>query len=182
VLLFTFVLFCFLGFVFPLLDAAINQPHPSYIDGPTLTNAWLGRAMAGAAIIAPITAMVLLLPVAAHLESRSGGSTDRAYYPQLANIWRKLGLVRVRVILLIGGLLVFAYYAATTIHVQAAQKVCGMVFPESRVWLSCQVLWGVLWLADCASRPNRGMLKVAIAYLCIAVVLVALMSGPEIGV
>ncbi|MGO9113588.1 MAG: hypothetical protein ACLP9L_30520 [Thermoguttaceae bacterium] len=108
----------------------------------------------------------MLIPVAFNFESPKGRLRGHAYYPQLANVWRGLRLIHVRLILMIGGLLVVGYYAATVIEVSSIR--CGTVFPPERVWISCHLLWGVVWLADCASRPNRDMVKVAIGYLCIA--------------
>jgi hypothetical protein len=42
----------------------------------------------------------------------------------------------------------------------------GLVWPPKRVFETCQFLWGLLWLADCASRPRRGTIVAAIGYLC----------------
>jgi len=169
---FTAILFCGLDFAFLLFDAAVNHPHRFYAH---FNREWLVEAAARAAWAAPLAAIFLLIPVILHLESRESGPKDRAYYPRLVNVWRGLGLLHVRLILMIGVLLVVAYYAATEIQVWSAEwSFSRTTFPGPRVWISCHLLWGLLWLADCASRPDRGMMKVAIGYLCIVVVFLLL--------
>jgi hypothetical protein len=181
--IFTILLFGALAFGFRLFDSAINQPHPDYLSsGSQVTNAWLSRAMTGAAAAAPLTAIVMLIPIVIHWESRTSHPRDRAYYPQLANVWRGLGLFRVRLVLIVGGLLVLLYYAHTVIEVRSAQQHCGLVWPPPRVWISCHLLWGLLWLADSASRPNRGMAKVAVGYLGITFLFLLLFGFGTIGV
>jgi hypothetical protein len=177
---FTAILFYGLDFAFGLFDAAVNQPHPEYIDGGQITNAWVLRAVAGSAAAAPLPAIFLLIPVAFNFESPRGRRWGHAYYPQLANVRRGLRLLHVRLILMIGGLLVVGYYAATVIEVSS--KRCGIVCPPERVWISCHLLWGVLWLADCASRPNRDIVKVAIGYLCITALFLLLFGFGTMGV
>jgi hypothetical protein len=171
---FTSILLYGLAFAFCLFDATINQPHPEYVLNSQVTDAWLIRAVMGSALSALLTATLMLLPVAYHFESRKGGPRDWAYYPRLVNVWRGLRLPRVRLILIIGGLLVFGYYAETVITVQSSRRAHGLVWPAPPVMIACHLLWGLLWLADGASRPQRGMAKVAIGYLCIAIVLLLL--------
>ena len=171
---FTFILLCGLAFAFCLFDATINQPHPEYVVSSPATDAWLVRAVVGSAVSALLTATLMLLPVSYHFESRNGGPRDWAYYPRLLNVWRGLRILRVRLILVIGGLLVFGYYAESVIAVPSSQRAHGHVWPSPRVMITCHLLWGLLWLADCASRPQRGMAKVAIGYLCITIILLLL--------
>ena len=179
----TAILFYGLTFAFCLLDAAVNQPYPDIISSQEITNAWLARAVAGAALGALLPVSMLLLPVALHLEWRTIRPQDHGYYPRIVNVWRGLGLLRVRLILIVGGVLVFGYYAKTAIEVQSLQGVCGIVWPGPRVWISCQLLWGLLWLADSTSRPDRGMVMVAIGYLCITILFLLLVGfRPMMGV
>lgn len=178
---FASLLFCGIAFAFLLLDAAVNQPHLFYLNDRQVRYEWLARALVSAATALPLTAVVTLLPVVIHMESRTSHPRDRAYYPRLANVWRGLGLLRVRLILIVGSVLVLGYYAGTIMEVQSAQRVCGIVWPPPRVWISCHLLWGLLWLADCTSRPNRGMVKVAVGYLCIAVLFLLLFGFDTMG-
>ena len=168
VFVFTAVLFCGLDFAFLLFDAAVNQPHRFYAQFST---EWLVRAVAGSAFASPLAAIFLLIPAILHLESRASGPKYCAYYPRLVNVWRGLGLLHVRLILMIGVLLVVGYYAATEIQVRSVHRHNSLPL---RVWISCHLLWGFLWLADCALRPDRGMMKVAIGYLCIVIVFLLL--------
>jgi hypothetical protein len=165
VFVFSAILFCGLEFAFSLFDFQVNQPqrYCSPFNGE-----WLLRA-AVSATAAPLAAIFLLIPAILHPESRASAPKDRAYYPRLVKVWRGMGLLHVRLILMIGVLLVVGYYAATEIQVlrSAEWSYCRTAVPGPRVWISCHLLWGVLWLADSASRPNRGMMKVAVGYLCI---------------
>ena len=128
---------------------------------------WLTRAVVGSTVTTALTAILLLPPVAFNFESPKARLRGHAYYPQLGNIRRGLRLLHVRLILMIGGLLVVGYYTVTVIQVSWPQQSGYMLCLPPRVWISCHLLWGLLWLADCASRPNRDMVKVAIGYLCI---------------
>ncbi len=166
--IFTAILFCGLDFAFLLFDAAINQPrHYSAQE-------WLAQVAAASAFAAPLAPIFLLIPVILHLEPRTSGPKDRAYYPRLANVWRGLRLLKVRLILMVGGLLVVGYYAATEIEILSAHRHESLNWFPPRVWISCHLLWGLLWLADCESRPDCGMMKVAIGYLGIVIVFLLL--------
>jgi len=163
----TGILFCCLNSVFFLFDAVINQPHYVVVWGHEKDIEWLTRAVVGSTVTTALTAILLLPPVAFNFESPKARLRGHAYYPQLGNIRRGLRLLHVRLILMIGGLLVVGYYTVTVIQVSWPQQSGYMLCLPPRVWISCHLLWGLLWLADCASRPNRDMVKVAIGYLCI---------------
>ena len=159
---FTPVLYGGLNFAFFLFGEAIDQPHPEYSDG----GSWLTHGVANICQSIPmlVAAMIVIVVVDAALQSSR--PRDGAYFPRLVNLWRGLRLLRVRLLLIIGGLLVVGYYATTVIEVwSACQKPCGWVWPPKRVFAVCQFLWGLLWLADTASRPQRGTMIAAIGYL-----------------
>jgi hypothetical protein len=176
------LLYCTLAFTFFFLDAAIDKPHPAYLnDRRQVTDAWLIVALADAAKAVPFTAGGVLVLIAINEAVPTSGPKDRAYYPRLLNVWRGLGLPHIRLLLIAGVLLVVGYYALTVVEVSSRQKVCGVVWPPSRVWITCHFLWGLLWLADCASRPHRGMMDVAIGYLCITLLFLLLFGFGTIG-
>jgi hypothetical protein len=62
---------------------------------------------------------------------------------------------------LFGFLLLAVYYARTIIDVWDAERVAGLVWPPERVWFTCQMTWGLLWVADCFTRKNYGTLVAA---------------------
>ncbi len=170
----TAILFCCLNSAFFLFDAVVNQPHYVVVFGYEQGIEWLTRAVAGSAVTTALTAIFLLLPVGFIFALPKLRPKGHAYYPQLANVWCGLGLPHVRLILMIGGLLVVLYYAVTIIQVSWPQQGGYVRSLPPRVWISCHLLWALLWLVDCTLRPNRGMLIVAIGYLCVAILILLL--------
>jgi hypothetical protein len=177
VFVFTLILFYGLDFSFGLFDAAINQP-PRYClsGGSEVSHAWLARPVIYVAETTLFTAILLLLPVIIHFETPESLPKDYAYYPRLVNVWRGLCLVRVRLILIVGMLLLFAYYAGTALELGSPRGFSSLAAPPARIWISCHVLWGLLWWADCTSRVRRGMVKVAVGYLSIAIVFLLILG------
>jgi hypothetical protein len=170
---FTPLLYCGLAFGFYVFGEAIDMPHPDYAEGT-----WLTRGVAEGVVMLPPVGVGMLILVAIDGAIQRGRPRDSGYYPRLANVWRGLRLPRVRLILIIGGALVVGYYASTVIEVwSAGQRPCGWIWPPKRVFVACQFLWGLLWLADCASRPRGGTMAAAIGYL-----FTALLMMPEGGV
>ena len=164
------ILYFGLGFAFFLFGEAIDQPHLAYLDGSN----WLTHGVSFFFHLEMIATVVvgMLIVIAFDAALQRNRPRDGAYYPRLANVWRNLGLFHVRLILIIGGLLVVGYYATTVVEVWSAQqRPVGWVWPPKRVFAACQILWGLLWLADCASRPNRGTMAAAIGYLCMTLLL-----------
>jgi hypothetical protein len=158
------ILYGCLTLAFSLFGEVIDQPLPWYVDGGT----WLPRGVADSLqfelIVLVMTGVLIAVTIDAAVQSSR--PRDRAYYPLLPNVWRGLGSLHVRLILIVGGLIVAGRYADTVIAVwSASQGAGGLVWPPKRVFDACRLLWGLLWLADCASRPNRGTMAAAIGYL-----------------
>jgi hypothetical protein len=163
------ILYGGLGLVFFLFGEAIDQPHPMYADGST----WLTHGVSPEIIVVLVVGMLFAVAIDAVVQKDR--PRDRVYFPQLLNIWHGLSSLHVRLILVIGGLIVVCCYADSVVAVWLAQQGSGgWVWPPKRVFQACSALWGVLWLADCASRPNRGTMAAAIAYLCMT-----LLSSPS---
>lgn len=163
-IIFTPILYGGLVFAFFIFGEAIDQPHPAYLDGSN----WLTHGVANGGQFIPFVAAGMLIVVVIDSLIQKSRPRDCAYYPRLANIWCGLGLLHVRLILIIGGLLIFGYYATTVVEVWSArQHAGGWVWPPKRVFESCHLLWGLLWLADCASRPNRSTMAAAIGYILV---------------
>ncbi len=64
-----------------------------------------------------------------------------------------------------GSLLLIVYYVRTMIDIWNAERVAGLVWPPERVWFTCQISWGLLWVADCLTRKNYGTLVAAGGFL-----------------
>lgn len=157
-----------LAFAFYVFGEAIDQPHPAYLDGSN----WLthGTAFGGQLILPIMAGMFVLVAIDAALQRNR--PRDGAYYPRLRRVWHGLGSLRVRWILIIGGLLVVGSYTDSVISIWSAHhSPGGWVWPPKRVFAACHFLWGLIWVADCASRPNRGTMVAAIGYLCMTLLL-----------
>jgi hypothetical protein len=157
-----------LVFAFYVFGEAIDQPHPDFLDGSN----WLTHGMAsGGQWILPIMAgMFFLISIDAAMQKSR--PRDRQYYPRLLSVWRGLPSLSVRWILMIGGLLIVGNYADSVIAVFSAhQGPGGWVWPPKRVFAACHFLWGLMWVADGASRPSRGTMVAAIGYLFMTLLL-----------
>jgi hypothetical protein len=171
--IFTPFLYGALGFAFFIFGEAIDQPHPDYAEGN-----WLTRGAVGGISFMFLAAMGMLILVTIDAAVQGSRTADGAYYPRLANLWRGLNLLHVRLILIIGGTLIVGYYAMTVVEVwSSAQRPSGWQWPPKRVFLACHFLWGLLWLADCASRPRLGTMTAAIGYLLLSLLMLPMGFG-----
>jgi hypothetical protein len=163
------ILYGGLFLAFFLFGEAIDQPHPAYFDGST----WLTRGVSEFLkldMVAVVAGMLLTIVVDA--VAQRNRPRDHRYYPQLLNIWRGRRLLHVRLILIFGGLLIVGGYADSVAAVWGAQQgPHGLIWPPRRVFEACYMLWGMLWVADCASRPNGRTMAAAIGYLCLGILL-----------
>ncbi len=156
------ILYGGLTFIFFIFGEAIDQPHPDYAEGN-----WLTHGVAEGIPLVVLAAIAMLILVGIDALIQRSRPRDAAYYPQLSNLWH--GPLYVRLILIIGGALILGYYGMTVVEVwSSCQRPCGCVWPAKRVFVVCNLLWGLLWLADCASRPRCGTIMAAVGYVCLA--------------
>jgi hypothetical protein len=158
------ILYGVFAVVFSIFGEAIDQPHPIFANGSD----WLTRGAVYGGQFFPFVVIAIAILVAVDGAVQGSRPRDGAYYPRLGNVGRGLGLLHVRLILIIGGLFIVGYYAPTVIEVYSAhQGSMGLVWPPKRVFAVCQLLWGLLWLADSEMRPKYGTMTAAVGYLCI---------------
>jgi hypothetical protein len=166
-----------LGFGLHLLGGAIDQPHPVYLEGNWFTHRVGGSFQYGLLIGA---AMLIFVAVDLTLQRfRSpGGGLDVAYYPRPSVFvsWRH----PVSRMALVIGLVLVAYYVA-----DVGLEVClwrsvpgGWVWPPERVLIAGLFTWGVVWLADCLTRPAGGTAAAAVCFL-VFVWLIVLPTGSQ---
>jgi hypothetical protein len=155
-----------------IFGEAIDQPHFPYSD-----DEWFLQAVVQGAVIGAVGLLLMIVIVAIDAATQQGQPRDCRYYPRLRNL--KLGLrsLNVRLILIIGGFLIAAYYSTTVIEVWSpSRNLPCWLWPPKRIFLSCQLLWGLLWLADCSSRPGRGTVVAAIGFLVLSLLLVPIIG------
>jgi hypothetical protein len=163
------ILYVGLAFAFFIFGEAIDQPHPACVSGN-----WLTHGVADFVGFGVLTTAGMLIVVALDAAVQTCRPRDRSYYPRLQNIWRGRRALPVRLIFIIGGLLIVGYYADSVVAVwRESQDAGGWVWPPKRVFVVCQIMWGLLWLADCTLRPNRGTIAAAVGYLCMALLFLA---------
>ena len=171
--IFTPILYGGLAFAFFVFGETIDQPHPDYAEGN-----WLTRGATSGIAFFLFAAVAMLIVVAIDAAVQRGRPRDCAYYPRLSQLSRGLDCLHVRLILIIGGTLIVGYYAMTVVEVwSSAQRPSGWQWPPKRVFLACHFLWGLLWLADCASRPRRGTMVAAIGYLLLSLLMLPMGFG-----
>jgi hypothetical protein len=166
-LILTPVLYCALAFAFFLFGEAIDQPHPEYAEGN-----WVTHGVLQFLKFAPLIAAVMLVLVVLDASAQISRPKDRVYYPQIVRLCHGIHSLSVRLVLIVGISIVVGYYGDTVIAVWSAEQVAsGCVWPPKRVFVACHLLWGLLWLLDCTSRPYGGTIGAAIGFLCIALFL-----------
>ncbi len=162
------VLYGSLTFAFYIFGEAIDQPHPGYFNGGN----WLTKGVADGVPFALFAAIGMLIVVAIDGAIQTSRPRDSAYYPRLANVRHGLSSLHVRLLLIVGGSLILVAYGESVVTVWLVnQRPHGWVWPPKRVFAACHLLWGLLWLADCASRPRRGTMAAAIGYLSLGLLL-----------
>lgn len=166
------IVYAALGFIFYVFGGVIDQPHPTYAQGT-----WLTYRIEEAEQVAPLSAVVALVFVLVDRMIQPTRPRDGAYYPRLGHLWRGLSSVETRLMLIVGISLVAAYYTLTVIEVWSSQQTrCGLIWPPERVFVSCHLLWGVLWITDCTNRPRGGTMVAASLFIVFALVLCLLMG------
>jgi hypothetical protein len=95
-----------------------------------------------------------------------GGPCD----PRIVNLWRNLRMLRVRLLLYIGIWVLMLYNAFSVLMIRNLTRehygyAPDLLFPS--VFIMCNLMWSLLWVADCSTRPDRGTVVAAGGFLCI---------------
>ncbi len=105
------------------------------------------------------------------LLQRQSMSKDIIYFPTwrslLASLYKPAGRL-----IFIAGMAIVASNYILTIAEEARQEAFagGALRPPQRVFMSCILLWCILWIVDCWGRPSKGTIVAAIGLfvLCCA--------------
>jgi hypothetical protein len=109
------------------------------------------------------TTVVILISLDAVMQLRQENEIkDFAYYPRVTGLVKSLSLVRCRLVLVAGFLILFGNYALIVVEVWRAGTP---ILPLDITFKTCVWGWAVLWIADCLCRPRRIAVWVAIAFL-----------------
>jgi hypothetical protein len=162
-----------LTFSFHLFGGVIDQPHPTYTEGN-----WFTRRIEGSFHLASVYAIVMFILVPIDLWCQRARepvtAEDIAYYPRFNKIpeWVREPTARWTILLAV---LFLAFYLASSLIEQSSieQFAGGWVWPPERVLLSCLLLWGVFWIADCLCRPSCGTIIAAVSFTVFTIIFVA---------
>jgi hypothetical protein len=159
------IIYFLLVSTFSLFGALIDQPHPTYIVGN-----WLSGELCNCIFRGIVFSVLMLILIATDLAVQHfiyhKSKCDIMFYPQPVNLWNNVSLPRLRLVLIVGGLLLLGYYAHTVIYLWKFQESPGgLIWPSERVFFTCMVGWGILWIADCLARPRFGTGLAAIGFL-----------------
>ena len=148
-----------------IFAGAVDQPHPAYAVG-----GWLSRrvneSLSWGGLFAALMSVIVLLDAKGQCTSCDSREKDGRYYPRFRGVLRSFSVPRARVVLLIGLSSLFGYYALTAIRLyEIGSYPGGIDWPPERVFFVCMVGWGILWVADCMSRPRPTTLLAAIGFL-----------------
>ncbi len=162
-MVFGWVMSCILWFVLPcvlfVMDDCIIQPHTTYATGTWFSLAipgalhWSCWVAAGMAIIFPFGVAIQKSPA------------DVAYYPRLQNFPAMFRSLFPRMVVTWGVLLLAGYWVYTAIDVlEASHRAHGLLWPPHYFFVIGMMLWGVLWIADCLTRPRYGSILAAVLF------------------
>ncbi len=169
-----------LGFGLHLLGGAIDQPHPFYAEGDWFTHRIGGSFRYGFLIGKAMFFIVAADLTLQRLLSRSA-RLDVAYYPRPFVFFRCWRFPAARMTLVIGLLLVAYYLADVSLKVWLwGLPPRGWLWPPERVLIAGLFTWGVVWLADCLTRPACATWLAAVCFLCFVLAVVLPMGSQMI--
>ena len=155
-----------LGFGFHVLGGAIDQPHPLYVDGGDWFTKRFDRSIQTGVLLAILIGVLIPIDLIAQHLRRGASPKDLAYFPRPGGIVRCLWVMRARLTLVAGFLLLVGYFVGTELELQLHKMGAGgLVWPPERVLFTCLVAWGLLWIADCLARPDNGTVVAAMGFL-----------------
>lgn len=149
-----------------LLGGVIDQPHPQYQEGTWLTHR-LEQSIDWASCIAVAIMVLVPLDLMGQYAQKCDTRMNVTYYPNPLNLSRWWSTKSARITLVAGVLLLAGYYASTVIAMTGARMGSdGIIWPPERVFLCIMWGWGIIWLADCFTRPGYATMVAAVGYLC----------------
>jgi hypothetical protein len=181
-LLFIPVAYYFLAYGFYLFGGPEYHREAWLIASAAITESATWGKWFAYAISILVTTDVL---IQSRLGFRRVTDVDTAYYPRLANVRASLTRPWPRLILIVGFLALFMYYAITVARLSPRFGGSSLPWspsllvscyyfswPPEQMFVCCALAWGILWLADCACRPRHGTICAAIGFLLAAYCLI----------
>ena len=174
----TCLLYFVVTFLFFMVDATINQPHPIYISGT-----WLTYELPKGLVVSCVSAGVIGVIAAAHMAlqwwRRSDADYDFAFYPTIDGILRARQSAGPRLIMIVGATLLAVYFGLTQYDQWLTeQRPHGIAWPAYWMFVILMLSWCVLWIADCLTRPRRGITAAAAIFTFFSLALLLPFAGP----
>jgi hypothetical protein len=164
------ILYCIIGTSFYVFGEAIDQPHPKMADGLIpLPRGWIMRAVIDCANYIPYFWVTAFLFVAIDSAFQQRLPKDRRYFASFSTLFKASSSKLAGIVFLAGFLLIIWFYGSEIIRLANREVRSPIFFPSRRVFFTCLLLWDLLWLTDCCSRPDRGTIIAAIIFLIIVI-------------
>jgi hypothetical protein len=173
-------LYFILVLTFSLVGSAIDSPLFSIYDCFN----WVSRNQTLLPAQGIFCLMLLLIPLDIVIQKiRSGGNIsfsemDRIYGPTIGIFPALKNYAGARMVAIVGGLFLMAYYASTVIELHSIEQHSGgLILPPDRIFSTLTIAWGVLWIAECQSRPRKGTISAALFFTMVCILLLLSSGG-----
>jgi hypothetical protein len=150
--------------VFYLFAEAIDQPHPDYRD----FQSWITRSLMPASFLAVLVAAVVFVLVPFDIYLMAPRSSGIVFYPRIVELFSRTTPLGYRLCALAGLGAILGYYMQTVIEAWYSELGGGRISPPLRVFVTCNLVWAVLWVVDCINRRPRCTIIAATGYLVFA--------------
>jgi hypothetical protein len=161
------ILYWAIFFAFGIYAEAVDRPSPILDNIHNLVEKGLPKYSWSLPLAGSLAMFLLVFLVAAEHKFHP---KDNAFYPRIVNLWRNLRMLRVRLLLYIGIWVLLLYNAFSVLMIRNLTRehygyAPDLLFPS--VFIMCNLMWSLLWVADCSTRPDRGTVVATGGFLCL---------------
>jgi hypothetical protein len=152
-----------------ILEATLDRAYPPVSSSvAAFFSQGIWEAAGGGALVAVFVAVLIPIDLAAQ-RSRGIGRPDLAYFPRPAGFRRALSVMPARLAGIVGFLLLTGWWVHTQLQREVVYTFAGgMVHGPPRILIGGLMVWGLLWVVDCLTRPEGGTIVAASIFLFFA--------------
>ncbi len=148
--------------LFSVFGELADQPYLRHLESYRLRHA-ADEALRSGCLLGVTSVFFVLLDFMRQPSVRR----DVIYFPTYRSVMTSLRTPAGRLLLVLGVSIVCVYYGLTVARQAHDEHFGGFAWPPKRVFLSCMLLWGVLWVVDCWARPHKGTIVAAVGFLAV---------------
>jgi hypothetical protein len=169
-----------LSAAFHFAGGAIDQPHPIYAEGNWITHR-MPELLHWSEAIGIVMFILVSADIAVQHVVHKGKMKDLAYFPRFQRICEFLKPDGSRWILICGAAFLALYWGQSVIEVWRWEQInSGWVWPPERFFVTCLLIWGLVWIADCLSRPRSTTIVAAVGFSVFTLIFVLPVLGTGI--